>query len=31
MDPILGNTIIVMGQVVFLSAIFLMMIAKMDG
>jgi len=30
MDSILGNTIIVMGQVVFFSALFLMMIAKMD-
>jgi len=30
MDPLLGNTILVMGQVVFIFGLFLMMIAKMD-
>jgi hypothetical protein len=30
MDDILRNTIVLMGQVVFVYALFLMMIAKMD-
>jgi len=31
MDPLLGNTILVMGQVVFIFGLFLMMISKMDA
>jgi len=30
MEHVLSNTIVLMGQVVFVYALFLMMIAKMD-